>query len=265
MPGQKTLLVNPPPINGIRFTRQGRCQEREEVLGTTKPPYSLLVTASLLRARGLDFRLIDMTAANLTTAQVIAKLDAEQFKPDLIVFCSTTPTLDADVAEMAKLREKYQAPIISFGPHASAAPQASMARATKVDGMLIGEPEDAIVALAGRLTPDRLASIPSLTYRLDETTVPHKAQGVFTGFANMPFPAWDLVPLAQYRCRSKASPTSSSRPAALPYSCDFCVAPIHQGHKFRERDAKAIVDEIERATKRARRLATSICGAIPSR
>jgi anaerobic magnesium-protoporphyrin IX monomethyl ester cyclase len=31
-----------------------------------------------------------------------------------------------------------------------------------------------------------------------------------------------------------------------PYSCDFCVAPIHQGHKFRERSAKAIVDEIER-------------------
>ena len=123
MPGQKTLLVNPPPINGIRFTRQGRCQEREEVLGTTKPPYSLLVTASLLRARGLDFRLIDMTAANLSTAQVIAKLDAEQFRPDLIVFCSTTPTLDADVAEMAKLREKYQAPIICFGPHASTAPR----------------------------------------------------------------------------------------------------------------------------------------------
>ena len=31
-----------------------------------------------------------------------------------------------------------------------------------------------------------------------------------------------------------------------PYSCDFCVAPIHQGHKFRERSAKALVDEIER-------------------
>ena len=32
-----------------------------------------------------------------------------------------------------------------------------------------------------------------------------------------------------------------------PYSCDFCVAPIHQGHKFRERSAKALVDEIERS------------------
>ena len=32
-----------------------------------------------------------------------------------------------------------------------------------------------------------------------------------------------------------------------PYTCDFCVAPIHQGHKFRERSAKALVDEIERS------------------
>ncbi len=31
-----------------------------------------------------------------------------------------------------------------------------------------------------------------------------------------------------------------------PYSCDFCVAPIHQGHKFREKNAKVLVDEIER-------------------
>jgi radical SAM superfamily enzyme YgiQ (UPF0313 family) len=32
-----------------------------------------------------------------------------------------------------------------------------------------------------------------------------------------------------------------------PYTCDFCVAPIHQGHKFRERTAQSLVDEIERA------------------
>ena len=48
----RTLLINPPLVNGIAFTRQGRCQEREEVLGTTKPPYSLLVCAALFRERG---------------------------------------------------------------------------------------------------------------------------------------------------------------------------------------------------------------------
>jgi hypothetical protein len=31
------------------------------------------------------------------------------------------------------------------------------------------------------------------------------------------------------------------------HTCDFCVAPIHQGHKFRERSAKSLVDEIERS------------------
>jgi len=43
--GRKTLLVNPPLVNGVAFTRQGRCQEREEVLGTTKPPYTLALSA----------------------------------------------------------------------------------------------------------------------------------------------------------------------------------------------------------------------------
>ncbi len=253
MPGQQTLLINPPPINGIRFTRQGRCQEREEVLGTTKPPFSLLVCASLLRERGLDFRFIDQTAAELSTDDVIALLDHERFHPSLIVFCSTTPTLDADVAMMAKLREHYQAPMICFGPHASAAPQASMDRAPQVDGMLVGEPEEAIVALASldQLSPDRLEAIPSLTYRLDEkTVVPHKAQGVFNGFAKMPFPAWDLVPLGSYTLPLEGKPyilVETSR--GCPYSCDFCVAPIHQGHKYRERDAKSLVNEMERAVK----------------
>ena len=62
MLGAKTLLVNPPLVGGSAFTRQGRCQEREEVLGTTKPPYTLAVMAALLRDRGHDVRLVDLTA-----------------------------------------------------------------------------------------------------------------------------------------------------------------------------------------------------------
>jgi anaerobic magnesium-protoporphyrin IX monomethyl ester cyclase len=253
MPGQKTLLINPPPINGVRFTRQGRCQEREEVLGTTKPPFSLLVCASLMRQRGLDFRFVDQSASGLTTDDLIALLEAERFTPTLIIFCSTTPTLDADVRNMAPLRERFQAPLISFGPHASAVPDASMARAPQVDGMLVGEPEDGIIALASldRLSPDRLQAIPSLTYRLDaDTVVPHKSHGTFAGFMTMPFPAWDLAPLGSYTLPMEGKPyilVETSR--GCPYACDFCVAPIHQGHKYRERDAASLVNEIERAVR----------------
>jgi radical SAM superfamily enzyme YgiQ (UPF0313 family) len=64
----------------------------------------------------------------------------------------------------------------------------------------------------------------------------------------MPYPAWNRLDLANYRLPLVDKPyviVETSR--GCPYSCDFCVAPIHQGHKFRERSAKTLVDEMERS------------------
>jgi radical SAM superfamily enzyme YgiQ (UPF0313 family) len=248
MLGARTLLVNPPLVNGVAFTRQGRCQEREEVLGTTKPPYTLAVIASLLREAGCDVRLIDLTAERRSTEDLIRRLESESFRPTLILFPTTTPTLDADVAEMAKLKRHFRAPMFCFGPHASTTPLASMRRAPDVDGMFVGEPEDGVLQLARLADAGGLGSIASLTWRQGERIVPHSAHGSFTGFQSMPYPAWDLVPLQSYSLPLVNRPyviVETSR--GCPYSCDFCVAPIHQGHKFRERSAKSLVDEIERS------------------
>ena len=247
MLGVRTLLVNPPLIGGIAFTRQGRCQEREEVLGTTKPPYTLALVAAMLRERGCDVRLADLTATRQSVADLIARLNRESFHPTLIIFPSTTPTLDADVIEMAKLKAAFGAPLFSFGPHASCTPLESMGRAPAVDGMFVGEPEDGLLALANLHRLSEVDSIPSLTYRAGATIVPHRAHGTFAGFLSAPFPAWDLLDLSRYRLPLTNSPyviVETSR--GCPYSCDFCVAPIHQGHKFREKSAKELVDEMER-------------------
>ena len=248
MLGRQTLLINPPLINGVAFTRQGRCQEREDVLGTTKPPYTLALMASLLRRAGCEVRLIDATAARLTMSDVIARLDGEGFKPSLILFPSTTPTLDADVAAIAALKNHYDAPMFCFGPHASTAPQLAMERAPAVDGMFVGEPEDAALQLAMLDSPAQLSTIPALTWRESGgPVVPHRAHGSFSGFQSMPFPAWDLLTLSDYALPLVNKPyviVETSR--GCPYTCDFCVAPIHQGHKFRDRSAKDLVDEIER-------------------
>lgn len=247
MLGARTLLVNPPLVGGLAFTRQGRCQEREEVLGTTKPPYTLALVAALLRDRGFDVRASDLTATAQSIGDLCAKLDAEAFVPTLIVFPSTTPTLDADVAAMATLKARYGAPIICFGPHASTAPAESMARTTAVDGMLVGEPEDALLQIAGLESVDQFDQVPSLTFRRGSEVVPHRAHGSFTGFLESPYPAWDLFDLSVYKLplvNESYVLVETSR--GCPYTCDFCVAPIHQGRKFRERGAKALVDEIER-------------------
>jgi radical SAM superfamily enzyme YgiQ (UPF0313 family) len=249
MLGRRTLLINPPLINGVAFTRQGRCQEREEVLGTTKPPYTLVLAATLLRHAGCQVRLVDATAERLSIDEVIAQLDADGFTPSLILFPSTTPTLDADVAEIGRLKQRYSAPMFCFGPHASTVAAESMGRAANVDGMVVGEPEDAIVQLATLPSMDGLGEVASLTWRnAAGSVVPHRAHGSYAGFLHMPYPAWDLIALERYSLPLVNKPyiiIETSR--GCPYTCDFCVAPIHQGHKFRERSAKAIVDEIERS------------------
>lgn len=247
MLGQRTLFVNPPLINGIAFTRQGRCQEREEVLGTTKPPYSLALLAALFRERAYEVRLVDLTAERLSTGALIDRLTREHFTPTLIVFCSTTPTLDADVAEMAKVKRAFGAPLVCFGPHASCAPQESMERAPGVDVMIVGEPEDACLALASAGSLDQASGVAGTTVRLGGAVVPHTERGGYQTFLEMPYPAWDLLPLGQYTLpleNKRYVIVETSR--GCPYTCDFCVAPVHQGHKFRERDAKSLVDEIER-------------------
>src|SRR5690606_28916181 len=109
---------------------------------TTKPPYTLALLATLLRDAGCEVRLVDATATRMSTEQVIARLERERFDPTLILFPSTTPTLDADVREMTRLKERFGAPIFCFGPHASTVPAESMRRAPTVDGMFVGEPED---------------------------------------------------------------------------------------------------------------------------
>jgi anaerobic magnesium-protoporphyrin IX monomethyl ester cyclase len=250
MIGRTTLLINPPLVNGVSFTRQGRCQERDEVLGTTKPPYSLVVIASLFRARQIDFRVIDQTAERVSTESVIERLDVEGFRPSLIVFCSTTPTIEFDSGEMAKLKRHFGAVLVCFGPHASAAPIGSMQRAPDVDAMIVGEPEDAVLAIAQLESLDGVEAIQGVVARKNGAILPNTGRGTFAGFLDMPYPAWDLLPLHKYRLPLVNQPyilVETSR--GCPYSCDFCVVPLHHGHQFRERKPSVLVDEIERAKR----------------
>ena len=251
MLGRRVLLINPPSVNGIAFTRQGRCQEREDVLGTAKPPYTLALLAALLRVRGHEVRLVDQTAGRVSTEQLIRQLAHDGFAPSLTLFASSTPTLEADAAEAAKLKEAFGAPLVCFGPQASAAPRESMERAPSVDAMIVGEPEDSVLELASLGSFEDADRVVSLTVRRNGAISPHRARGSFAGFASMPYPAWDLLPLDRYRLpllNTRYLIVETSR--GCPYSCDFCVAPLYQGHQFRERDAAAIVGEIAEGKRR---------------
>ena len=164
------------------------------MLGTTKPPYTLALAAALFRNRGCEVRLADLTASGESVDDLIARLDGEGFRPTLIVFPSTTPTLDADVVAMAELKARYGAPLFCFGPHASCTPEASMARAPTGRRHVHRRAGRRPAGARGSSTRSiSSGDIPNLTFRRGSEIVPHRAQGSFTGFLDAPFPAWELL------------------------------------------------------------------------
>ena len=145
------------------------------------------------------------------------------------------------------LKARTGAPIVSFGPHASAAPDAAIARATGVDGLLIGEPEEGAAALAGLAPGGDWRAVDNLLFRDRGAIVRHRASGRFAGFAQAAGPDWTGVDFSHYRLPLVNAPyalVETSR--GCPYTCDFCVAPIHQGRTFRARAAERVVAEIAR-------------------
>ena len=192
-------------------------------------------------------RLVDLTATRQSAAELAETLTRDAWMPTLVLFPSTFPTWDADARALAVLKAQTGAPLISFGPHASAAAVVSMRRAPGIDGLLVGEPEDAAVALAALGPSDDWGAIESLTFRRNGEIIPHRASGQFSGFTQAPGPDWTNVDFANYRLPLVNAPyalVETSR--GCPYSCDFCVAPIHQGHTFRARAAEHIVAEMAR-------------------
>jgi radical SAM superfamily enzyme YgiQ (UPF0313 family) len=154
------------------------------------------------------------------------------------------------VKALEALKSRTGAPIVSFGPHASAAPDAAMRRAPDVDGLLVGEPEDAAAALAALGRDDDWRTVESLTFRKNGVIVVHRASGRFAGFATAAGPDWTGVDFARYRLPLANAPyalVETSR--GCPYTCDFCVAPIVQGHTFRSRGVEQIMAEIERGVR----------------
>ena len=223
------------------------------MLGTTKPPYSLRrVAVAAPRRAAATFRLIDLTAARLDDRRrSIARLDAEGFAPTLILFPSTTPTLDADVAEMAQLKARFRRADLLLRPARLDRAGATPWRARRgVDGMFVGEPEDAIVALASRrsLAPT-LDAIPSLTYRRDgdDRAAPgagHRSPASDDAVPGVGPPAARRLHAA---ARRQALRARRDQPR-LPVLVRLLRRADPSGPQVpRARSPKALVDEIERA------------------
>lgn len=252
MERNKILLVNPPRINGYSWTREGRCQEKEGVLGTVKPPITLALLGSILRNNAIDFKLLDANILNLDSNEICQWLSDNQFHPDIIIYGTTTPTIVADTNALALVKRRFGSKLIAFGAHITGIPENTLEMLPEIDIGIIGEPEFAIQNIIQNGGLHKLEKINNIVYRdTNGRIVVNKRIPSLNGLDNLPTPAWDLLPLEKYTLPftgEKYLLVETSR--GCPFSCDFCVAPLYHGTMFRQRKPTSVVDEIEALKKK---------------
>ncbi|MCL5952593.1 MAG: B12-binding domain-containing radical SAM protein [Chloroflexi bacterium] len=247
----RVLLLNPPPVRNIRYSREGRCQERESVLGTAKPPLSLAILASLLRSKGHAVALVDANICRLSTRAIVGQTAKAIERPDIIVLATTTPTVQSDMQVARELKEQWSSLLVAIGPHTSGIPRETLEEFPWLDVAVVGEPELPIVELCAQFDRVILSEVQGIASRSGDAILSGAGPSHVLDLDLLPSPAWDLLPLDLYRLPLIDEPyvlVETSR--GCPPACDFCVVPLTHGRVFRQRNTESIVNEIEDVYKR---------------
>ncbi len=195
---------------------------------------------------GLNLQFLDLQSGNLTVADALPRIAAAA--PDLLCLSYWTPMADAaeELARRARPLLPAGSRVIAGGVHPSIFPAAALAFA---DFVVVGEAEATLPELIRDLNRGGdPAGIRGLWYRAAD------GKPAFTGERELlpdldalPFPAWDLMPLANYDTPlhligGRRMPVIGSR--GCPYNCSYCVSPVFWRRRLRWRSPDNIVDEI---------------------
>ena len=223
------------------------------MLGTTKPPYTLALHRRAAPAgrhgRPADRR--DGRAALDRRGHQRGSMRTAS-SPTLILFPSTTPTLDARRAAIGQLKAALRRADVLLRPaRLDGAAAVDGARSRRSTACSSASPRTAVAAAGQpRARLSRLGEVPQP--HLARTRRPRSSRTARTAAtaasSTMPYPAWDLVPLRPYYAsRSSTSPTSSSRRAAAARTpATSASRRSTRGTSSASAAPKDLVDEIER-------------------
>jgi radical SAM superfamily enzyme YgiQ (UPF0313 family) len=243
MSKMKLLLINT-PIN-----RHNILGKFDSIYATLKMvPTGLAYLASFVRQNGVEVRILDQYSECLPLDEVFAVI--RSFSPDLIGYSATTPNYYAAIDFARKIRKQF--PNISSvigGYHPSAMPDECLCEET-IDYVIRDEGEYPLLGLCEAIAGRRnYGDIPGLSYK-DFGRFIHNESATNVDLDSLPLPAYDLLPMHLY---DSPSYTKFAHPVyqmiasrGCPYRCSFCInAELNGAAKYRKRDIKSVVNEIE--------------------
>jgi len=262
--GGDILLIRPPAL-----------YRPETMGGTVGIPLGLMYVAAALRRQGIPVQIYDARvdcsprrrlepdpASGLLGAswEEVARLIQERRPAIVGISNEYSAQLRAAIrcAEVVKEVDSGMLTVVG-GPHASVQPETFFQRTNSVDVVVRGEGECVMPQIARcHAEGGRLEDVPSLAFRADGGVRRTRAAPFIQNLDELPFPAYDLVPLeAYFEMPLEAGGIRMQRPRleyegaeraisfitsrGCPYDCSFCSVHGHMGRHFRYHSAEYVV------------------------
>ncbi len=217
-------------------------------------PFYLAYTASLLRENNYDVQVLDAVALDWSEQFFLRRV--YELNPDIILFETTTPTINSDLELTMKIKEKILSYIIFAGAHVTTFPTQIIEENSQVDFVMLGEYEFAFLELVKCLeNKGKIDELKGIGYRANNHAVVTNRFPEIDPLDKLPYPAYDLFPSNQepniyfywdgISLHGKTIQMHASR--GCPYRCNYClwIQVMYNSGKYRIFSAQRVADEIQ--------------------
>lgn len=240
----KILLLNPPFLP--RYSRSSRSPATTKG-GTFYYPYFLAYCCGVLEKEGFNVKLIDAVAKEWSNSQIIKFV--KNFKPQLIVIDTSTPSIYNDVKVGEKIKDTLpNVHITLVGTHPTALPEETLALSPKIDSICRSEYDYTVAELASTIENEKsLKRVDGLSYRKGNKIIHNKPRELIKNLDELPFVSEVYkkhLNIKDYFYASLTYPQVTILTArGCSYSCSFCNIPFKAS--YRTRSPENVVDEFE--------------------
>ncbi|MFT3793550.1 B12-binding domain-containing radical SAM protein [Flavobacterium sp.] len=220
---------------------------------TPFPPLGTLYAASLMRENGYEVRLFDTNLLdNPSSIQPILEIQRPKY---LVIYddgfnyltkmCLTT--MREACFEMIALGKKNGCTVIVCSSDST--DHAAEYLEKGADFIILGEGEMTLLELVNTLESNESpAAIAGIAFQNGALTQTNAKRAVLHELDSLPFPAWDLVDMNEYKLIWRESGQKFTLNIATtrgcPYKCNWCAKPIY-GNRYNSHSAEYIADHIE--------------------
>jgi len=243
----KFVIANPPwPGEGYGTRSNIRWPHRRGDKVLTFPIYLAYATA-ILKSKKLDAIGIDAIEKEWDTTRFVEEI--KKINPKIVFLEISTPSIYHDLETAELIKKETNLLVALMGPHATYFHKELVENNSFIDFCIRNEFEYTIRDLCLAIKNNSpLGNILGITYRKENKVIINKSRPLIENLDEIPFPDRDDFKLENYQQAfyggKKTALVISSR--GCPYQCTFCLWPdTLYGHKYRERSAKNMVNEIE--------------------